>query len=64
MKFSKMVTLAVKWTFQERMGDLCNYTELHEQQENERFNFCLYQALSAGDKDRYNRLIATGAADC
>lgn len=59
-----MLKLAVKMTFEERVNDLANSAEWHEQLEKDRYAFCLSQAWSTGDRDRYNRLIATGVADC
>lgn len=56
-----MLKLAVKMTFEERSN---LSAELSEQVAQERYAFCLSQAWSTGDRDRYNRLIATGVADC
>ncbi len=58
MKLTSMITLAVKWTFNERIEE---YAQKQETQE-ERYRYCL--SMSAGDTDRYNKLIATGVPDC
>lgn len=58
MKLTSMIALAVKWTVNERIE---KYAQKQETQE-ERYRYCL--SMSAGDTARYNKLIATGVADC
>lgn len=58
MKLTSMITLAVKWTFNERIEE---YAQKQETQE-ERYRYCL--SMSAGDTDQFNKLIATGIPDC
>jgi len=59
MKLTSMIALAVKWTVNERIEE---YAQKRETWQEERYRYCL--AMSAGDTDRYNKLIATGTPDC
>lgn len=59
MKLTSMIALAVKWTVNERIEE---YAQKRETWQEERYRYCL--AMSAGDTARYNKLIATGVADC
>ncbi len=61
MKLTSMIALAVKWTFNERIE---TFVELGKVRQEERYKDCLYDALYSGDTARYNKLIATGVADC
>ena len=60
MKLTSMIALAVKWTVE---GRLETWAKLEERQE-ERYRYCLNQAISSGDTNRYNKLLATHIPDC
>lgn len=60
MKLTSMIALAVNWTVEERLE---KWAELEEWKE-ERYRYCLNQAIDSGDTNRYNKLLATHIPDC
>lgn len=61
MKLTSMITLAVKWTVNERLEESIERGKTWRE---DRYRYCLNQAMNSGDTARYNKLIATGVADC
>lgn len=59
MKLTSMIALAVKWTVNERLEESIERGKTWRE---DRYRYCL--SMSAGDIDRYNKLIATGVPDC
>lgn len=60
MKLTSMIALAVKWTVEERLEKCAKWEKWQE----ERYRYCLNQAINSGDTNRYNELIATHLPDC
>ncbi len=60
MKLTSMIALAVKRTFESRLE---TWAALEEWKE-ERYRYCLNQAINSGDTNRYNKLLATHVPDC
>ena len=61
MKLTSMIALAVKWTVEERLEEFAEWGETWQEK---RYRYCLNQAISSGDTNRYNKLVATHIPDC